>query len=172
MLRIIDKQKIKSNFQKTYVDRVVQHLIEVMIPANPNGFTFAPMDYGCPVFNDSVYPDIYFVSINGAEKVFSSVPSYQEVSTWVQNNYGWLCIVGNYIGYWRHLKTFYLDITKAIVGQSCALAFGKLNRQHSIYHPYTQTTIPIEYNSTKIALSGIPNPTIYNMPAIVLGAGI
>lgn len=123
--------------------RLAAHIIGDVIPMNHSGFTLDPLTLQTPVFDDDSFRQIYLVSKQGHEQVFGNTPNCEEVYKWLKRNYHQLQTPNHYIGFWHYEGKYYLDITKAVVGLRDALVFGKLNRQHSIYHPYSGREIVI-----------------------------
>ena len=131
--------------QQAHVARLARHITDVLIPENPEGFTFDPLTFqALPAFDGKIWQDIHLASIEGHERVFFAIPSFSEVHSWLLENFEWLSIYGNFIGFWRHEDRFYLDVTKAVYGRNRAIAFGSSNRQIAIFHPYTKQEIPVE----------------------------
>ncbi len=126
--------------------QLVDFISNGMIPRNPTGFTVDPFTLQAPTFDDSILPDIYYVSKQGHERVFAAIPSCEEVRNWIADNHEWLCISGNFIGFWEHREQLYLDITNAVHGRKQALSYAKQNRQLAILHPYTQEEILTGYD--------------------------
>ena len=131
--------------QQAYIARLAHYIAEVLIPKNPEGFTFDPLTFQTlPAFDGEIWPDIHLASIEGHERVFFAIPSFAEVHSWLLDNFERLCVYGNFIGFWEHNGEFYLDVTNAIYRRERAIAFGNSNGQLAIFHPYSKNEIPIE----------------------------
>ncbi len=132
------------DFERGHISMVARHIVSVSVPDNPDGFTINPFTQRSPKFDDRVFPNMFYVSILGHERVFEDTPSLEDVREWLTVSYVRLCTFGHYISYWRHGGKNYLDVTKVIFGRERALAFGRANNQHSILRLCTKEEIPID----------------------------
>ena len=132
--------------QQAHITRLARHVADVLIPENRGGgFTFNPLTFqSLPPFDHRVFPEIYLVSIKGHERIFSTIPSFEECRKWILDSYEWLCVYGNFIGFWEHEGHFYLDITHAIYGYERTVAFANSNNQIYCFNPYTEEPIAIK----------------------------
>lgn len=130
--------------------RLAAHIADIVIPLNPSGFTLDPETAESPFFEKHLFPDIYYVSKQGHEQQFDEIPGYDKVYQWLKRNHYWLRIPNHYVGFWHHKGQYYLDITQTITGLANALAFARMNHQHSIYHPYSGREIKVD----RTAVSG------------------
>ena len=143
------------DLQQAHIARLARHIADVLIPVNPEGFTFDPLTFQTlPVFDDKIRPQIYLASIEGYHRRFSVIPSFAKVHGWISDHFEQLSVYGNFIGFWKHAGWFYLDVTKAVYGRNRAVAFGSSNGQQAIFHPYTQEEVPIEYHYDTETTSG------------------
>ena len=145
---MIASNTIKESGERVCTDRLARHIAGILIPANPAGFTFDPLTFQLlPDFDYRIWPGIYPASVDGNERVFSTIPSIAEIHSWISDTFERLCIYGNFIGFWEHNKDFYLDITNAVYGHNRAIAFGSSNGQQAIFHPFTNEEVPIGYHN-------------------------
>ena len=125
------------------VNSLSKFVAEQVIPINPEGFSLDVFTFKAPVFDEELLPSIYFVSVYGHEQIYPKIPTYEEIYAWLENNYELLSIYGNFVGFWKHLGQFYLDITNAILGRQYAFIFAQQNKQIEIYHLASQKSIPV-----------------------------
>lgn len=129
--------------KQIHVDRLARHIAQIWISENPSCFTFAPLDFDCPVFEDEVFWEIYFVPKQGHEHVFSSILEFEDIRDWINDNYFGLCMKGNFIGFWKYQNQFCLDISNGIRGLKLAFVFAQQKKRTEIYHPVSWKCIPV-----------------------------
>ncbi len=149
--------------EKNHINRLSQFIVDKINFSNKKAFTIDPLTFKDPVFDKRIYQKIYYVSIKVHEQEFDAIPAFSMIRNWITDNYEWLCIRGNYVGFWEHLNHFYLDITKVVYGRKRAILFGKKNCQLAIYCPFTNEEIPIRHNDDEpIVAYGLINITNNN----------
>jgi hypothetical protein len=115
------------------VGKLAGYIADVVIPANPNGFTIDPTTLQMPAFPKSVF----LVSRKDCEQKYDTRPGLLEVAGWLRRNSDLLSRPGHYVGGWQHNGIFYLDITIPVMGKSNALNIAYANQQIAIYHPFS-----------------------------------
>ena len=148
--------------EKNHINRISQFIADKITSSNTKAFTIDPLTFKDPVFNKAIYPKIHFVSIQGHERKFTAIPTFSEICKWITDHYGWLCIRGNYVGFWEHLNSFYLDITNAVYGEKWAIQFGKLNQQDAIYCPFTNKELTVRHNDYESIVAYMSNSSNNN----------
>jgi len=127
------------------IHNLAQYLADTVIPTRPQGFTFNPRNKLCLPLGRHTNPDIYVASIAGHELRLPRIPTVQEVIGWLLHRLALLRRQGIYLGFWTYDAEFYLDLSVLIRGKAAALAFARANFQHSIYHPATDRSLPVDY---------------------------
>jgi hypothetical protein len=115
------------------VGKLAGYIANVVIPANPDGFTIDPETLQMPAFPKSVF----LVSRKDCEQKFDTRPGLIEVAGWLRQNRDLLSRPGHFIGGWWDNGTFFLDVTLSIRGMLAALSAAYANRQIAIYHPFS-----------------------------------
>lgn len=105
------------------------------------GFTLDPRSGASVEFDEQTY----FVSLQGYERRFSSLPTQPELCAWLRGCWTTLRRSDFFVGGWPNPGNglFYLDVSVAVQGRRAAEAFGKFNSQLTIYHPTTNAVTPI-----------------------------
>lgn len=112
-----------------------------VVPNNPSGFTFDPREYVFPEFGT----EVYIVSLDGFEYVTDPLPTLSDVRSWLKNVNHLLQRRDVYVGGWLDTKSwrFNLDVSVPILGRGRAKRIGGLTGQSTIYHPATDSVIPV-----------------------------
>jgi len=131
------------------IHRIAKHIDEKLLP---NPFTFDPLICSEPKFGQKDFRSLYYVSLDGHEQPYERRPKYPEIVTWVCEHYEVLCKSSHYIGCWIYQRTFYFDISIAVLGKERALKIGSENGQDFIYHLATGAELPV---SKKTSQSGL-----------------
>ncbi len=150
-------QKYREHFGYLAPNRMVIEVVKVLtddlMPSYPKGQTFDPRLLLIPAFPR----DAYTVALKGHELKLSKIPSVEKVAQWLskRNRSILICCSGNYIGYWYNddNSMYYLDISVLVWGRENALKLARQNKQLYIYHPFTNTPIPVESTIEDDAIS-------------------
>ncbi len=126
--------------------RIAEHIVNEVIPANPEGFTFDIISM-CEV--ERLPTGFYLVGLKGYEKFFVNSPSIKEVALWMAETIHLICHYGYYVGGWRGPQNlFYLDLINLVHEARRAQLSGVINQQQQIYNLATGECISnILYNN-------------------------
>ncbi len=120
---------------------LAQFLADEVIPRNAAGFTFDPRSWSFPEFDERVY----IVSLEGYERRFDPLPTQEDVRSWLVEVAHLLYRRDVHVGGWLDPKNwrFYLDASVPVRGRYRAERIGRITGQSTIYHPATDTVIPV-----------------------------
>lgn len=109
----------------------------------PADFTVDPFTFAFPTVKSEPFEDMYIVSLHGFEKRFSSTPSADELTVWIDKNLS-LLQQGYLVGGWRNAeyRQYYLDVSTITYGYENAMMFAELNFQKAIYYPFKNKVVP------------------------------
>ncbi len=132
---------LKNN--TTIISNISKYVVSDIIFTCPDGFTLDLFSFDKPMLARRFNPEQYMVSLAGYEQKYAGIPTYQDISSWLTENYEQATRFGQYVGGWSDQDLFYFDISIAISGLGNALEVARTNQQLAIYHPATSGTIHI-----------------------------
>ncbi len=155
--------KHREHFGYLVPNRLVMEVAEVLtkelMPSYEKGHTFDPRLLEIPAFPRSAYT----VALEGHGLPFSKIPSVEKVARWLSYQTLLLCRSGNYIGYWYDDENdeYCLDVSIIVRGRQNALKLARQYKQRYIFHPFTNTPIPVNpsnnVKATEFNFDPIPN---------------
>ena len=143
MVALVPTQRCDELVESTreFVIAAAAHLVKSVFPKNPRGFTWCPFSWSTPTFAE----DVWLVSLDGFELISHATPQETQIRAWLRTTLPRLFQPCTYVGAWRDPSSelLYLDLSVAIRGARHAHSQALAEKQQFIYHPATDTCIPV-----------------------------
>lgn len=140
---------------------IANTVCKTLIPAHSSGFTYDPRQDSLIAYNQHALA--VALERETSELKTPQKPTTLEVAKWISRRDRNLLLTceGYYIGYWFDTDTalHYLDITMLVWDYDKALELADKFEQLSIFHPFTNTEIPIKPSNKDKETEPNPVPT-------------
>jgi hypothetical protein len=140
-----DPKNLEHTFQLQLVMPPIHdfamHLVQQVIPKNPEGFTVSALTWREPPLGDH----IYLSGMLGFERCFTKLPTYRPVLRWLKRIEPYLNDPDKFVGGWysKERRAYCLDLAVACLHRLGAEQLAVASRQESFYHPATRQVIPV-----------------------------